>query len=97
MAKKIFIEESELRNLVELGKSVAELVIYFGVSNSLIRCRLKQIGLKAITPPAKKHSEESRKKLSEIRKKWLAENPDSHPWRNIDSILELIGQLSVIK
>lgn len=28
-----------------------------------------------------KHTEESRKKLSEIRKKWLAENPDRHPWK----------------
>ena len=28
------------------------------------------------------HTEESKKKLSEIRKKWLKENPDRHPWRS---------------
>lgn len=29
-----------------------------------------------------KHSEETKKKISEIRKKWLLENPDKHPWRS---------------
>ena len=29
-----------------------------------------------------KHTEESKKKISEARKKWLSENPDKHPWQN---------------
>jgi len=29
-----------------------------------------------------KHSEQSKKKISESRKKWLQENPDKHPWRS---------------
>jgi len=28
-----------------------------------------------------KHTEETKRKLSEIRKKWLADNPDKHPWK----------------
>ena len=31
-----------------------------------------------------KHSPESKKNISEKRKKWLSENPDKHPWRNKD-------------
>jgi very-short-patch-repair endonuclease/transposase len=29
-----------------------------------------------------KHTEETKKKISEARKKWLTENPDKHPWQN---------------
>lgn len=29
-----------------------------------------------------KHTEESKRKISEKRKKWLAENPDKHPWKS---------------
>lgn len=29
-----------------------------------------------------KHTEESKKKISNARKKWLSENPDKHPWQN---------------
>jgi very-short-patch-repair endonuclease len=29
-----------------------------------------------------KHTEESKRKLSESRKRWLKENPDRHPWRS---------------
>lgn len=29
-----------------------------------------------------KHTEESKRKLSDARKKWLKENPDKHPWKN---------------
>lgn len=29
-----------------------------------------------------KHTEETKRKLSQIRKKWLSENPDKHPWRS---------------
>ena len=28
-----------------------------------------------------KHTEETKRKISKIRKKWLADNPDKHPWR----------------
>ena len=31
--------------------------------------------------PSRKHSEETKKSLSEKRKKFLKENPDKHPWR----------------
>jgi DNA-binding transcriptional MerR regulator len=29
-----------------------------------------------------KHTEESKRKISESRKKWLKENPDKHPWKS---------------
>ena len=31
-----------------------------------------------------KHKDSTRKKLSEIRKKYLNENPDKHPWKKSD-------------
>ena len=33
------------------------------------------------------HTEETKKKLSEIRKKWLNDNPDKHPWKRKDKFL----------
>lgn len=29
----------------------------------------------------RKHTEETRKRLSEIKKQWLKDNPDKHPWK----------------
>jgi very-short-patch-repair endonuclease len=34
-----------------------------------------------------KHTDETKKKLSEMRKSWLQENPDSHPWRKKSKFL----------
>jgi very-short-patch-repair endonuclease len=34
-----------------------------------------------------KHTEETKKKLSEIRKKWLNDNPEKHPWKRKDKFL----------
>ena len=31
-----------------------------------------------------KHTEETKKHLSEVRKKWLKEHPESHPWKRKD-------------
>ena len=35
----------------------------------------------------KGHSEETKKNLSEIRKKWLKDNPELHVWKNSDKFL----------
>jgi very-short-patch-repair endonuclease len=34
-----------------------------------------------------KQTEQTKKKLSEIRKKWLADNPEKHPWKRKDKFL----------
>lgn len=39
------------------------------------------------------HSEETKKKLSEIRKKYLLENPDKHPWKNKNKFISKPCQL----
>lgn len=35
------------------------------------------------------HSEQTKKNLSEKRKKWLRENPDSHPWKRKDKFISV--------
>jgi very-short-patch-repair endonuclease len=36
---------------------------------------------KKISWAGRRHSQETKQKLSEIRKAWLAEHPDEHPWK----------------
>ena len=40
-----------------------------------------------ITPKGIKHSEETKRKLSEIRKKYLAEHPEQHVWKRNDKFV----------
>lgn len=61
-------------NKLDLGKK-------FGLSYAAIR-RMYDNGL--LTAPygfRKVVSPETKKKISEIKKKWLKENPDKHPWK----------------
>lgn len=51
----------------------------------------------------KKHTEETKRNLSEKRKQWLKDNPDKHPWRNKDKfkskpcekVKEFLSQLNI--
>lgn len=38
-------------------------------------------------PDKIKHSDDTKKKLSEIRKKYLKQNPDKHPWKNNEKFI----------
>lgn len=68
--------------LLSQGLTHQEISEKSGYSKDIIRKRLKELGVKS----KYKHqcSEESRKIISDKRKKWLQENPDKHPWRNKD-------------
>jgi hypothetical protein len=51
----------------------------------------------------KKHTDETKRNLSEKRKQWLKDNPDKHPWRNKDKfkskpcekVKEFLTQLNI--
>ena len=55
--------------------------IFSKASEGLLKSRNLSEAAKLKKKPYK-HTEESKKKISDAMKKWLAENPDKHPWQN---------------
>lgn len=77
-----FYDENTLENTLKyfgIGKSY----FYKGVNLGLIKNRTKSESLKLALSklPKRKHSEETKKKISEVRKKYILENPDKAPYR----------------
>ena len=83
---------SYIQSLYDSGLSWREVCEIAKISWGAVRKRILNEELKTRTASesiklSKKtkpctHTEESRKKISEARKKWLAENPDKHPWKS---------------
>jgi very-short-patch-repair endonuclease len=72
------IDEEELKRLYLSGKSLKDIGKYYGLYYETISARLKHLGV----PIRTKHTEQSKTKISELRKRFLSENPDKHPWRS---------------
>jgi hypothetical protein len=80
----------EIQNLYDTGLSWREVALKFGLSPSLVFSYSASGNLKSrsVSESLKlskknknqKHSNESKTKISEARKKWLKENPDKHNW-----------------
>lgn len=59
------------------------IAIQKGVKNRLLKIRSKEESQKLrLLKPAPKHSEETKIKLSNMRKEFLKNNPQKHSWRN---------------
>ena len=80
--KYVTIDRFELEKYVSLGYNSQKIKELTGFSIASIRRRLKEFGLKI--QQKRYHTDETKKLQSEIRKKWLADNPDKHPWRSKD-------------
>ena len=71
----------EIQKFHNDGHYLAEICKFFNVSPKTINVALKRGKfIKNILPPYK-HSAETKNKLSEIKKKWLKDNPDKHVWK----------------
>lgn len=84
MAKKINLDESKLKELHSQGLSTKEVALELSVHISTVKRYWKKLGLIANKPFREKLSEQQKQHLSKKRKKWLAENPERHPWRRKD-------------
>jgi very-short-patch-repair endonuclease len=82
----------EIQSFYDEGNSLRETIEKFGISNAaitkkakngLFKTRSKVAGLllQRRKNPPRKHSQETKDKLSVIRKKFLSENPDKVPYR----------------
>ena len=94
MTKEYKYNWDEIQKYYNLGGSWKSISETFGCASETInnavkrgdlitrtrhQTRLKRLELGKTTPF--KHSEETKKLISEKRKKFLKENPDKHPWR----------------
>ena len=79
--RAIEFDEDEFTKKYNEGLCISELVRHFGCSRTAIINKLKRSGLVSNKPKPFKHTDESKKKLSESRKKFLKNNPDKHPWK----------------
>jgi len=81
-----------IQNFYNLGNSYRDIQKTFGCCNATIarsvkrgrlitRSRLEALKLQRKNSPARKHSQETKEKISEIRKAFLKENPDKVPYR----------------
>ena len=85
------IEWHKIQEYYNTGNSVRKTLLKFnisgrkfykGVKQGFIKLRSKSDSQKlSQSKNPRKHSEETKKKLSEIRKKYLAENPDKVPYK----------------
>ena len=82
MPTKITLDIELLKEMANSGKTVKEIENHFNVSNDLIRKYIKLYDLPMNKPIPRKWSDGEKIILSEIRKKWMIDNPDKHPWRN---------------
>lgn len=81
--KKSIINHSEFLKLYDENLSDVDISKTLKLDRNIIRKYRINLNL----PPNKKirkMTEETKKIMSEKRKKWLNENPDKHPWRNKD-------------
>lgn len=76
-------------NDYENGKSSKAIMLEYRISYKLLKrflikhnIRIRSVGELITGKDGHKHSPESRKRMSEARKKFLRENPDKHPWKN---------------
>lgn len=75
-----------LQQIHDSGVTISKLRKNHGISFHALNKGIEN-GLLIVNKDVKtvvKHSEESKKKMSEKRKQWLRDNPDKHPWRNKD-------------
>lgn len=87
--KKIELTTEQIKRIEELllqHKTVKEISEDIGISYNTLRKRMKELG---ITPnPSKTHTNETKIKMSKIRKQWLTDNPDSVPCENFKRVLK---------
>ena len=77
--RRIEINKTDLENLSK-SNHAKEIAEKFNVKISLIRKRCREWKIKMIAP--RKHTEETKKYISEEKKRWYTNNPDKHPWKN---------------
>lgn len=63
-------------------KTIKEWADFFKCGRSTMNRLFNELKISSKKSIKHKHTEESKRKLSEIRKKYLEENPDKHPWRS---------------
>jgi hypothetical protein len=80
MPKKIYLNLEKIKNYIKTEQTIPQIANIFNVSQSSIRNFFLKNNLKS-NKIVYKHSEQTKKKISESRKKFLKENPDKHPWR----------------
>lgn len=89
---KLHYDWSEIKKYYEEGHSTKECLKHFSVSNSSFqkavkrgdiktRDRLEALKLHLITHGRKKHTMETKEKISKIRKEFLTKNPDKVPYK----------------
>lgn len=82
MPKKIDLNFDKIKELWDQGLTCPKIAKNLGVCRDIIYKYLKNNNLIPNKMDHHNVSEETRKKISEFRKKYLKENPDKHPWRN---------------
>ena len=77
--KRIEINKEDLENLSKHhhARAIAE---KFNVKTSLIRKRCREWKIKMSAP--RKHTEETKKNISETKRQWYIDHPDKHPWKS---------------
>ena len=81
MPNKIYLDLEKVKLEITKGQSIIQLSKVFHIHRQTLTKFLNENNL----TPVKhifRHSEETKKKLSEYRKKFLQNNPDKHPWRS---------------
>ncbi len=85
---RIQINKEELKQLLESGLSPNQISQKLGFSHGTIMRRLKMFGFNRTDFPTmyikRKHSEETKLRMSIQKKQWLKDNPDKHNWRKKD-------------
>lgn len=86
-----YINWEEIQNFYDLGNSWRDILKKFKISNNrlsnaiesgLFKTRSKSESVKLYTEKnPRRHSEETKNKISEIRKRYLQENPDKVPYK----------------
>ena len=75
------IPEEEFRKQHALGLSDTNLSEIFNIDSNTVRKYRKFYNLEQHKHIRPKHSEEYKSKISLLRKEWLKNNPDAHPWK----------------
>lgn len=80
--KKIYVDIETVVELIGKGNSKSVIAKTLGVSKTVIDRTVRENNLPYDKSQVKKskHSEETKQKMSEVKKKWLKENPDKHSW-----------------
>lgn len=82
MPLKINIDILKVKELISQNKSTREISIILNVHRETLRKYLLLHKINQNKPRPQKHTDETKLKLSKIRKSYLRENPDKHPWRS---------------